>query len=47
MGRFLPLRGAGFGALRSPMRIHFRESAGSMTSSISKKVAVLTAFPFS
>src|SRR5213076_2399412 len=35
-GRFLPLRAGGGGTERSAVMIHFRDSAGSMTSSISK-----------
>jgi uncharacterized damage-inducible protein DinB len=44
-GRFLPVRASGGGAERSPEAIHRRESAGSITSSISKVEATLTAFP--
>src|SRR5271168_890508 len=44
-GRFLPLRGGGGAAERRPALIHRRDSAGSITSSISKWDAVFTAFP--
>src|SRR5580658_1770124 len=44
-GRFLPVRGGGGGEDRSPALIQRRDSTGSITSSISKCDAVLTAFP--
>lgn len=47
IGRFFPSRGFGFGAEVRAIMIHSRLVAGSMTSSISKNVAVLTALPFS
>ncbi len=46
-GRFLAVRGSGGGHARSPSTIQRRVSAGSMTSSISNTVAVLSAFPCS
>ena len=44
-GRFLPSRGTGFGVDLKPAMIQCRVSLGSMTSSISKAVAKLTALP--
>jgi predicted transcriptional regulator len=46
-GRFLCVRRGGGGTAFSKLRIHRRDSAGSMTSSISKCVAVLSALPCS
>ena len=46
-GRFLRRRGFASGAERSALRIHRRESMGSMTSSISKCDAVFSALPCS
>ena len=42
LGRFLPRRGAGGGDERRPVMIHFRDSTGSITSSISKFDAMFT-----
>ncbi len=44
-GRFFPVRGLVDGSERNPAMTHERVSAGSMTSSISNKVAVLSALP--
>src|SRR6185369_4523354 len=44
-GRFFPVRAGGGGTERSAVVIQRRDSAGSITSSISKYVAKLTAFP--
>ena len=44
-GRFLPVRGGGGGTEPRAVVIQRRESAGSITSSISKYVAVLSALP--
>ncbi len=44
-GSFLPVRGAGGGAERKPAIIHLRDSSGSITSSISKCDALLSALP--
>ena len=44
-GRFFPVRGGVGGADRKPAMIHLRDSIGSITSSISKCEAVLTALP--
>ncbi len=46
-GRFLPLRGGGGGQALSPSTIQRRVSAGSITSSISNREAVLIALPCS
>ena len=46
-GRFLPVRGGGGGQARRPSTIQRRVSAGSMTSSISNRDAVLIALPCS
>jgi hypothetical protein len=45
LGRFFPVLGLAGGSERNPAMIHERVSAGSMTSSISNKVAVLSALP--
>src|SRR5919106_510474 len=44
-GRFLPSRGVGGGAERNALRIQWRESTGSITSSISKCDAMLMPLP--
>ena len=44
-GRFLPARGGTGGAERRPAMIRARVSAGSITSSISKCIAMLSALP--
>jgi len=46
-GRFLPARGAGAGTEASARTIQRRESAGSITASISNTEDMLTAFPTS
>jgi hypothetical protein len=46
-GRFLPVRGVTGGVACSAVMIHARESAGSITSSISPCAAMLTALPWS
>src|SRR5262249_57037784 len=43
--RFLPSRGLGGGAARSALITHWRESIGSITSSISRCDAILMPFP--
>jgi len=44
-GRFFSVRGLGAGSERNPVMTQERVSAGSMTSSISNNVAVLSALP--
>jgi hypothetical protein len=44
-GRFFPVRGGTGGADRNPAMIRARVSAGSITSSISNAIAMLSAFP--
>jgi hypothetical protein len=44
-GRFFSVRGLGAGSERNPVMTHERVSDGSMTSSISNSVAVLSALP--
>ncbi len=45
-GRFLPARGAGLGAAFNPRSSQERVSCGSITASISRKLAMLMALPF-